>query len=196
MYERAGLGEGGVPVLQPVLGTGLSVAGTFTTAALAPGALTGASLAVPVIGAAIAGVTLAVGLWMNRMGPKQKVYTTRIVDEAEPLLVQNLDAWRRSPKHRSEQAAALQNFDAVWAAVVASCDRPEMGAPGQNCIRDRQRGSTKGYDWFALYRDPIANDPNVTADPVDAFLSGEWSGGQSVLPLLLIGGLALWAVAS
>lgn len=194
MYAR-GMGDG-EPIARPILGTGISIAGTFAGAALAPGALVGASLAVPIIGAAIAGVTLAITLWMNRMGPKQKVYTTKIVNEAEPLLVQNLAAWNRSNKHESEQAQALANFDRIWDAVVAACDVKELGTPGQNCIHDRQRGSNKGYDWFALYRSPIENDV-VNPDPVASVAGVEsliQSGGP--LPMLLLGGLVLLAVTS
>jgi len=178
-------------VLQPALQTAFSSGSSIAVAAIA-----GKSLAVPVIGAAIAGVTLAIGLWMNRRGPKQKVYTTQIVNEAEPLLQQNLDAWNASNKTRSEQAQALQNFDQIWSAVVAACDRPELGNPGQACINDRKPGGR--WDWAAYYRTPILNDANVTDDPISnafAEISGIF-GGDSTLPLLLAGGLLLWAVAS
>lgn len=202
MYSRSGLGDG-VPVLQPVLGTVGSVAGSIAGAAAAPGALALSSLAVPLIGAAIAGVTLAIGLFMNRLGPKQKVYTTKIVNDAEPLLQRNVAAWQASNKTRSEQAQAIDNFNNVWAAVVAGCSPKELGQPGQNCIADRQRGSTKGYDWFALYLDPIANDSNVNGDPsiadtlasAGAELSGVFGGSNNLIPALLIGGLVLLAVS-
>ncbi len=83
--------------------------------------------------------------------------------------------------------------------MVAACDRPELGNPGQACINDRRPGGK--WDWESYYLRPILNDPNVRPDPVDAALaqltgafSGGFGGGSS-LPLLLMGGLLLWAVA-
>lgn len=153
------------------------------------------SLSDGVIGTAIAGVTLAVGLFMGRMGPKQKVYTTKIVNDAEPLLQQNLAAYQASNHYASEQAQALANYDQIWSAVVASCDRPELGNPGQACIRDRERGGR--WPWVVYYRDPIANDPDVRPDPspvdmVASVLGGIGSLG-SLVPLLL-GGAVLYLV--
>lgn len=198
MHYRVGLSDGGEQVFQPVLGTAASIAGTFAGAAAAPGALVGASLAVPIIGAAIAGVTLAIGLFMNRMGPKQKVYTTKIVDDAEPLVQRNLAAWQASNKTKSEQLQALQNFDQVWASIVAACNVSQLGQPGQNCVNDRKPGGK--VDWFAYYRDPIANDPDVRPDPTvtdevgAAFSSLGLQSGGSIIPWL-IGGFLLLAVA-
>lgn len=197
MHYRVGLSDGGEQVFQPVVGTIGSIAGTFAGAAAAPGALVGASLAVPVIGAAIAGITLAVSLFMNRLGPKQKVYTTKIVNDAEPLMKQNLAAWNASNKTRSEQAAALNNFDQVWSAVVAACDRTELGAPGQACVNDRKAGGK--WDWFSYYRSPIESDPNVRPDPtvtdeVSSAFSSIGIQGNSIMPWL-IGGLLILAVS-
>lgn len=195
MYSR-GMGEG-IPVLSPVLETAGGVVGSIAGAAAAPGALTLGALAVPIVGAAIAGVTLAVSLFVNRMGPKQKVYTTQIVNEAEPLLQRNLAAWQASNKTRSEQAQALANFDHVWGSVVASCDVRELGQPGQNCVNDRSRGGK--VDWFSYYYDPIANDPGVVADPtVESMVEGLTAGlaeHKNLIPALLVGGLVFLAVS-
>jgi hypothetical protein len=43
-----------------------------------------------------------------------------------------------------------------------------LGDAGARCISDRQRGGK--WDWFAYYRDPIANDSNVISDAVGANL--------------------------
>lgn len=100
---------------------------------------------------------LGVTAFLNRKGPQQKVQSTSIVNEAEPLLKQNLTAWQTSTKTAVEKQLVLEQFDKIWGAVVASCNVPELGTPGQNCVKDRQRGGK--WDWFSYYRDPIANDP-------------------------------------
>lgn len=125
--------------------------------------MTSASLAIPVIGAAVAGVVLALTLLFNRKGPKQKVATTEIVNKVAPLLQQNLEGYMAGPRTASSQAQALENFKAGWQYVVDNCNVPVMGNPGQECVKDRQRGGE--WDWFSFYHDPIANDPSVIPDP-------------------------------
>jgi hypothetical protein len=169
-------------------------------------------VAVPVVGAAIAGITLAITMWLNRKGPKQKRWTTDIVNEMEPLLKQNVDAWKQSEPSPINQAAALDNFDRFWGAVLQGCGDPAMGKPGVNCISERQRGGSApwcptgtGCDWFILYRDPIANDPRVqeyaaqqqavrAADPLGIGINwgGEAVAGTGVsLSTVAWGGAAL-----
>jgi hypothetical protein len=120
-------------------------------------------MAVPVIGAVVAGVTLALLAIFSRKGPKQKVATTEIVNKVEPLLQENLAGYMAGPRTRSSQAQALENFKAGWQFVVDNCDVPVMGNPGQECVKDRQRGGE--WDWFSYYYDPIANDSQVIPDP-------------------------------
>jgi hypothetical protein len=129
-------------------------------------------MTVPVIGAIVAGITLALVAIFSRKGPKQKVATTEIVNKIEPLLQQNLSGYMAGPHTVSSRAQALANFDAGWAYVNQYCDIPEMGNPGQACVSDRQAGScvwkdstSQCWNWFVGYRDPIANDPNVVPDP-------------------------------
>ena len=152
--------------------------------------------AVPVVGPIIAGVTIALQMLMSRKGPKQKVATTEIVNAVEPELKRNMEAYLALPVHyRSAQALALANFDAGWAYVQSKCNIPEMGNPGIECTKDRQRGGQ--WDWFAYYRDPIADDPKVVPDPTmtdeaGAFLSGNTSiGGKSIPTSLLLAGGAV-----
>jgi hypothetical protein len=142
----------------------------------------------PLVGAAIAGIALAITAWVARRGPKQKIQTTHIVDEAEPFLIQNLNAYLGGPRTLSNQAVGLQNFDAIWARVVAECSQAQYGEPGERCVNDRKEGSTKGYDWFKMYRTPIANDPTVVADP-GAFSSSlpPLNTGGAISPEVLIG---------
>jgi hypothetical protein len=144
-----------------------------------------ATVAIPIVGPIIAGVTIALAFYFARKGPKQKVATTEIVNVVEPELVKNLDGYLSGPRTVSSQAQALANFDAGWNYVMDSCNIPEMGEPGQRCTSDRQSGACvwrdaqgECWNWFKGYRDPIANDPNVLPDPVQ--IGGSGSGIQFV----------------
>ena len=158
-----GLGQGSPA--EAALKTGVMTAGAIATGVAATGGIWGASaaLAIPLIGAAVAGVVLALTLLFNRKGPKQRVATTEIVNKVEPLLQENLAGYMAGPRTVSSQAQALENFKAGWAYVVEYCDTPAMGNPGQACVRDRQPGGQ--WDWKSYYYDPIANDMGVIPDP-------------------------------
>ena len=169
----SGLGQGSAE--EQIAKTGVVAAGTImsgvamaTHAGVVAGTSTAtgfmaSSLAVPVIGAVVAGVVLALTLLFNRKGPKQRVATTEIVNKVEPLLQENLAGYMAGPRTVSSQAQALENFKAGWAYVVEYCDTPAMGNPGQACVRDRQPGGQ--WDWRSYYYDPIANDMGVIPDP-------------------------------
>ena len=140
-------------------------------ASAAGAALLGASIATAAVTAGIGAVAIAVMALLSRKGPQQKVATTNIVNQVEPLLRQNLDAWNASAKTCADQAVALANFDALWNEVVANCAQPSLGDPGHSCIDDRlptgvqfeyntfHLNGNGMWNWFAYYRDPIANDP-------------------------------------
>jgi hypothetical protein len=139
------------------------------------------------IGGAIAIGSMLVGVFKGC--GQTCVEATSIVNQVEPILSQNVQNYLNSPvRTKSMQAAALNNFDTGWAAVVANCNNPALLKAGQNCIKDREQGScayhvsaggwqgTKWvpygsngsgstcWNWFVGYRDPIANDPNVVPD--------------------------------
>jgi hypothetical protein len=167
-----------------------------------------AAWVIPVIGAAVAGVALALTAWFSRKGPRQKVQTTQIVNELEPMLQKNVAGYLSGPRTVSSQAQALANFDAVWNALVENCRIEEMGDPGVRCVEDRQAGSCQWkeagqcWNWFIGYRDPIANDPNVKPDPTIGQEVGstltQLTGG--LIPasgggLLLVGAAALLVLA-
>jgi hypothetical protein len=135
------------------------------------------------------------------------VQATQIVDTVErDYLKPNLAAYMNAPTHfRSNQVKALEVFDYAWSQVLAGCGDPALQAAGRRCISERERGGTapwcptadhRGCDWFTLYRDPIANDPNVVDDPapktVGETISRVVSGSTAGVPngLLLIGGIA------
>ncbi len=185
----------------PSIAGGVLTAGGSSSIA----ATTWGTAAIPIIGAAVAGVTIALMMYFNRKGPKQKVATTEIVNKIEPLMQENLKGYLEGPRTVESQRQALANFDAGWQFVVEHCGIPEMGEPGRRCISERQRGGTapwcptgSGCDWFILYRDPIANDvpvpsPSAVDSIGDSFSSifggGDASSSNSMLPLLLGAGL-------
>lgn len=121
------------------------------------------------VGLAIMGATTAITQYIGFRARRnaRKVATTQIVNEAQPLLERNLEAWHNSPKTKSAQAQALANFDAVWEEVKYQCGKPEMGTPGRWCVEHRSRGGS--WPWEVYWRDPIANDPNVIEDPPQGF---------------------------
>lgn len=174
-----------------------------------------AAVAVPVIGAAVVGATLAISALFNRKGPKQKVATTEVVNLAEPEMQANLDGFLNGPRTVSSREQALNNFDALWFWVVDHCDIPEMGTPGQNCVNERQRGGSApwcpnpggtGCDWFTLYRDPIANSEVVPDPPLELSDLGSQPSTGSIIgdakaileSKTVIGGLEIpvWGLAA
>ena len=150
------------------------------------------------VGAVIAGVVAVGALLVSvfRGCGETCVEATDIVNQVEPILDQNLQTYLSSPiRTVSMQAAALNNFNVAWAAVVQNCNNPQLLSAGQNCIKDRQQGScayktspggwtrnsdgtctytgpgangsgTACWNWFVGYHDPIANDPCVVPDSV------------------------------
>jgi len=125
------------------------------------------------IGAAIGAITASVQALLTRVGPKQNVATTNIVNQAEPLLQQQLAAWNASTKNCNEQAQCVTNFQNIWNAVCNACAQPSLGDPGHSCLDDRLPAGVKFayntfnivgngmFDWFHLYLFPILNDPAV-----------------------------------
>jgi len=147
---------------RPGTGLGFVTAAAGGAGAIGVGSAGWAAVAVPIVGPAVAAVTMAI-LAKRQQNALNKRKATYVVDSLEPLLVQNRDAYLQGMRTVSAQAYAVQNFDDVWADVVQACSDPSLGDPGRRCISERQRGGQ--WDWFALYRDPIALDSPV-ADPV------------------------------
>lgn len=193
---------------------GMVMNGASTTAGLIATLTLHGAMAGP-LGAAIGAAAGAVaGLLYNVFkGCGQScVKATEIANQVEPILSQNVTAYLAEPVHyASLQAAYLNNFDTAWNALVQACSDPALLAAGQNCITDRQRGScayktspggwngrtytppgangsgSACWNWFVGYRDPIANDPNVVADPVGSSLLSS----AGIDPLSTIGGIPI-----
>lgn len=169
-HRPAALGDFASEYGKTVTG-GIATAGTVASSTLA---LVGSTAAIPVVGIAVAGVVLALSLFFGRKGPQQKVASTHIVDDLEGNpqygLQANLAAYKAGPHNRASQAAALAVFDQIWQYLTSTqgCGNPSLGDPGHACINDRARGGK--WDWFVMYRDPIANDPDVHDDAASTAL--------------------------
>jgi hypothetical protein len=168
---------------------GLASAGAAITVStlVAMGSITGPVGAA--IGAAAAGIILAGQLIAKQFeGCGQTcVVASQDADQVATYLTQNLQAYQSAPiRYASLQAGALNNVDTAFTALRQACSDPNLGAAGQRCISERLvRGGTApwcpnpgntGCDWYALFRDPIANDPSVVPDP-----SPVSSAGSSLL---------------
>jgi hypothetical protein len=201
----SGVLASGVASGAPLDVTAVNAAGAaLTTAAPTFMSATTAAIAIPVIGAAVAGVTF--WLMRNRLNNIRKEKATQIVNDAEAKMKENLQGYLSGPRTISSQRQALANFDALWEHIVQGCTAVG-GDPGRRCIEERQRGGSApwcptgtGCDYFTLYRDPIAND-TPRPDPVQATidpLTGEmvsFTGGGLLLPLLLAGAGVLLLVS-
>jgi len=234
MYLRThGLGQAtpGATQAAALTSSGITTAGGAVTGIVASQAATAAaatgdaasilgisaSVAVPIIGAAIAGVAMAVAYFIKNSGCGITcVETSDWANQVEPYLQQNIAAYFALPvpRSQSQQQAALNVFDTVWARLQQLCGQPGTGNAGVRCISDRQSGACTWkqtttspllkypgepqpgacWNWYNGYRDPIANDPNVVSDSQAAAMAVTSPSGASFLPLLLIGGLVAWGL--
>lgn len=110
---------------------------------------------------------IVIGLIRGLLTPDlTKIRATAIVNEIEAdHLKPNVEKWRAlRPEEKTPevQAAAEQVFLQAWNGVLQGCGRADLGQAGVNCIGDRQRGGK--WDWFVMYYDPIAQDPDVAAN--------------------------------
>lgn len=210
--EYAGLGDT-ASFQQTQKIANMATMGATTTVGILAGmhaAIGGIAMAGPV-GAAIAGILALTPVIINLFKGCGETceLTTKIVNDAEPILQQNVNAYLNSPvRYRSMQLAALNNFDTVWNAIKQACGNPAYQQAGQRCVTDRQSGACaiktaqgECWNWFIGYRDPIANDPGVLPDPdpSQATLQQNTDGSYTVVPTaasslptpLLLGGAAL-----
>jgi hypothetical protein len=212
MYVRNGLGQdAAVEVTGDVGQVGTAVAST---------------VAGPIIGAAVGIVTGLITQLLAQTGCGVTcVETSQWANQAEPLLQQNIQAYfsQPAPRSQSSQAAALANFDNVWAKLQQLCGQSGTGNAGVRCISDRQEGACTWkqtstspllsypgepqpgacWNWFNGYRDPIANDPDVTSDDQAATpattIGTVTDSSLSSIPVwawFAAAALALWGISS
>lgn len=165
--RRRHMGDAQTPGL---INAGLSIAtGLGTGLASATGLLVAGSLAVPVIGAAIAAVTLLISaLGVGAGCGNTCIVASNDANKIEPLMAQNAEAAAAQAETNGgcltadEAQQALTNFDQLWTALYNACSDPQLGDPGKRCISERQRGGK--YDYFAAHRDPISALPVCAPD--------------------------------
>jgi hypothetical protein len=199
-----------------LVAAGGSVAAGTAAALASAGIIAGA--AVPFIGPAIAGVTLAIEAILNSGCGQTCVVTSQWANQAAAQLQANLDAYfaQPAPRAQSLQTLAIQNYQKIWNTLVSQCSQPNLGQAGQNCIGDRQQGACKWHqtgqpqypgqpalgdcwNWYDAYYVPLASDPNVVPDseasPASVAASGnvisELFSGSSSTTLLLLGAAGL-----
>lgn len=102
-----------------------------------------AGLAVPLVGAAFAGIVLGIQALMNSGCGQTCVLTSQAANKATALMAQNLGAYLDLPAPRSKtaQAAYLANFDQIWAWLQQVCGQPGMGNAGVRCIQNQMPGT-------------------------------------------------------
>jgi len=123
-----------------IASSAIGTAGALT-AAFAPAL----ALAGPI--GAVAGALIGIFSQIFKGCGQTCVIATQDVNQVAVALQQNLTAYQNSGHTQSEQAAALQNFDAAWAALTSAnaCGNPSLGPAGQRCISERQRGGVSNW---------------------------------------------------
>lgn len=182
VYPHMGIGSVGSAVTQ-------SVGGAVASASLLAGP------AAPIV-AAVGGLIALAGTVVGAIhlgegcGPTC-VQATQIVNQAEPVFKQNLDAYENGIL---DQQSALANFNNMWTAIQSTCGAIP-GKAGQDCVGDRREGACKWNDngscwnWFVGYRDPLLKPANTPYQNQNSLVGGS---GESLLSSpLLIGGILL-----
>ncbi len=197
---------------------GGSLASATVGAAVPAGLIAGstASIAIPIIGVGVAAVMIALTLIRNSGCGQTCIVAANDANKIEPLLQANLNGYFAGPRTVASQQQALANFDQIWAALAEACGNPALGNAGKRCISDRQRGACvwrqtsasnipgsvqpgECWNWFNGYRDPIANDPAVSAAPsLNSILGGDGAAGtfnakSLLIPAALLG--LLWVAS-
>lgn len=179
-FELSGLGQDLSQVLASGgIQTGTAIGGALATHAIgtaSTGAIIGAGLASA--GIALAGVAIMSWLSSRRDNAMDKTNSSRIADQAERLLQENLSAWNASRKTVEDRQLAYANADAImtWMRGPSGCGNPALEDPGRRCISERLVDNAR-YPWKAWYVDPISNyTPTVSAAAASAQTPG---GAQS-----------------
>lgn len=216
-YYHRGMGSGADTAVQ--LST--TAAGGIVPVVVGPSVATllgiSTTLAMPIVGVAIAGISIAIEAILHSGCGQTCIVTSQWANQAEGYLKQNIQQYFAivPPRPQSVQQLAMGNFKAIWNTLVQQCGQPGLGTAGQNCINDRKDGACKWkalppsypgepaagacWNWWNGYYYPIANDPNVVPDAslvtstvgstVSSVASTVSSAATSLLsnPILLLG---------
>ena len=200
MYSIRSKGMGDAQATRDI-NTGVTTAGALIGAAAQGGLLTTigiAASAVPLIGAAVLGVTALVSAFHIGQGCGSTcTLSTQVVEQVIPVMQQNLAAAQAQLAQnggcltQQEQAQLLSNFDQLWNSIVQGCTQVG-GQGGKQCIDDRKRGGK--YDCFKDLRDPISAMPVCTAASVasaDSVVGDLTSASVAGIPLLPLAAVVL-----
>lgn len=195
----------GTPILTGALA---AHAASVAAATSSPAMILGmhAAVAIPIIGAAIVGVTIAIIAILKSGCGQTCVITSQWANQAEPLLQDNVKAYFSlpAPRTESQRNAALNNYAVVWAKLQELCSQAGTGDAGVRCIQDRQAGACRWkqradspllqypgepqpgecWNWDSGYRAPIANDPvvpdNTVTSAVESVVSSIFGNGSGL----------------
>lgn len=121
------------------------------------------------------GIQVLTNLMQPTLRGVQQQDATSIVNAAEVYLKLNVNNFNASAKTLQDKINALAVFDGYWAQVVQGCTA--LARAGTNCINDRSPGGK--WDWFKMYRDPIANAPVTGTGVSSQATSTNVSGGAT-----------------
>ena len=119
-----------------------------------------------------------------------------ILNRLEATLLLVRDSYLANPATYSAQSAALTEFDAAWVWLKGKDFGLNTRLDSEwrrNGVSDRNRGGK--YDWFAAYRDPIANDPRLLGGFGGSLTDAAGAVGLSATQLgavVVAVGLGLW----
>jgi len=171
--------------------TTTQVGGSVGSGLLTAGALTGGPATPWGMGLMIAGGVTMLGtslLHAFGVGVRNPIEDrdVKTLNELEVLLQQNLQGWNAGSKTTAEQEQRVAYFDQVFAQLAQLCNDPGLGTEwASGCINDRKQGGK--WDWYAMYRTPIASATPSDAGSISSLLG-------SVNPLYLGGAAILVAV--
>lgn len=147
------------------------------------------------VGIAVGGIVAAAAAIAGILGVGQGcgqtcVQATSIVNQAEPILLQNLQAYQAGA---ISQSTAISNYNQVWQSVITACSKIP-GSAGQNCVSDRQQGachyqnSGGCWNWYIGYYMPLLQPiaASVTASSASANSIATVASGLGISSDMLI----------
>lgn len=185
MIANQGMGDVG--------STSTAIGGSIGTSLLTAGAIAGGPTNPIGIGLMVAGGVVMLGtslLHVFGVGVRNPYEDKDVatLNQMEQQLQANVALWNSSPHTTEAQGQALAVADYyLGQQLPALCSDPGLGANwASGCINDRKRGGK--WDWYAMYRDPIAN--SVVSDPIGGSLIS-LIGGSGNLMFVGAGALVL-----
>ncbi len=190
MICNTGLGDVNTTVTQSgsTVGTGLLTAG-----AIAGGPTNPVGLGLMIAG----GVTALGSAFLGIFGVgKRNPYEDKDVktlNDLESALQANLSGWQSGTRTTAEQQQRLATFDYYFGQLQTLCSDPNLGTSwATGCIKDRSRGGK--WDWYTMYRDPIANSTPSDANSITGMVTTSMGSsgtlyvgiGAALLGLVLI----------